>query len=474
MIQKNMKYLLCFLGGIFFALGFPSALAESLFITPLIGVLLLFYFLEQSPLKTRLMLVLLFCLGLNLCGYYWLPKTLQIFGELPFLISHIISLLFALIILPQYIAYALLIPYAKKFTLFLQEKVKINSPSFPIFVQAFILILLENFIPQQFPSHLGHPWIGLGEHLGLAPFLGIPVFSFVSYIFIFALIHYLRRKKHSLLSYAVIFIFIVLNPLLVKSPSQETKNFHVRISQANVGNYLKLESEKGDLDSVEKVMTLFKNLAAEPYLLGKQKADIVIWSETSFPYSLNSNNLKSNIMTTPNIFKEIMNTSGAEFLTGGYDQKSNQKDWFEREYNAVFFFNRSLGLSDVYHKHILIPFGETLPFGPLNSYLSRFLQNIAFFSKGEKFPLFQTQDNFTFITPVCYELLYADFIRNYLMANDRPADIIINLTNDSWYEEPEPQQHLFLTRWRALEYSIPVIRSTNTGITTLIMPNVKL
>ena len=52
------------------------------------------------------------------------------------------------------------------------------------------------------------------------------------------------------------------------------------------------------------------------------------------------------------------------------------------------------------------------------------------------------------------------------------AQFMINLTNDSWYgNTAEPFQHLFLTKWRALEFNIPVIRSTNTGITTVIFPD---
>ena len=49
---------------------------------------------------------------------------------------------------------------------------------------------------------------------------------------------------------------------------------------------------------------------------------------------------------------------------------------------------------------------------------------------------------------------------------------MINLTNDSWYGNTvEPEQHLFLTRWRAIEFNLPILRSTNTGISTYIKAN---
>ena len=44
-----------------------------------------------------------------------------------------------------------------------------------------------------------------------------------------------------------------------------------------------------------------------------------------------------------------------------------------------------------------------------------------------------------------------------------------NLTNDSWYgNSSEPEQHLFLARWRSVEFGIPMVRSSNTGISTYI------
>src|SRR5690606_38081816 len=51
---------------------------------------------------------------------------------------------------------------------------------------------------------------------------------------------------------------------------------------------------------------------------------------------------------------------------------------------------------------------------------------------------------------------------------DQGAQIIMNLTNDSWYGTwQEPYQHLYMTLARAIEFRRPVVRSTNTGISTV-------
>jgi apolipoprotein N-acyltransferase len=68
---------------------------------------------------------------------------------------------------------------------------------------------------------------------------------------------------------------------------------------------------------------------------------------------------------------------------------------------------------------------------------------------------------------ICYEGLYPEFS----MALSREgAQIFANVTNDSWFGSNfEPYQHMYMTFARAIEFRRPLIRSTNTGITTAIL-----
>jgi apolipoprotein N-acyltransferase len=48
------------------------------------------------------------------------------------------------------------------------------------------------------------------------------------------------------------------------------------------------------------------------------------------------------------------------------------------------------------------------------------------------------------------------------------ADILVNLTNDGWFRSsPGPYQHAELSVFRAVETRRPLIRATNSGITTV-------
>ena len=73
---------------------------------------------------------------------------------------------------------------------------------------------------------------------------------------------------------------------------------------------------------------------------------------------------------------------------------------------------------------------------------------------------------------ICYEVLFPWLIFNQLNTENSSPNFFINITNDSWYgDTSEPEQHLFLSRWRAIEFGIPLVRSTNTGISTIVEPN---
>ncbi|SVD85200.1 uncharacterized protein METZ01_LOCUS438054 [marine metagenome] len=70
---------------------------------------------------------------------------------------------------------------------------------------------------------------------------------------------------------------------------------------------------------------------------------------------------------------------------------------------------------------------------------------------------------------VCFESTIPTLSREFVR---RGAEILIFVVNDGWYEHPpEPQQHAKQAIFRAIENRRPVVRSTNTGISTIIEPS---
>jgi apolipoprotein N-acyltransferase len=61
---------------------------------------------------------------------------------------------------------------------------------------------------------------------------------------------------------------------------------------------------------------------------------------------------------------------------------------------------------------------------------------------------------------VCLEDVLPDFGRDLV---ELEPDLLVNLTNDSWFGGAEPLQHEALARYRPVELGVPMVRAVNTG-----------
>jgi apolipoprotein N-acyltransferase len=460
MIKKILMYSIPIIAGSFYATGFPMFGNYTFLLGPVFAFCFLNWSLEKTnSLKKQILIGILFSFGFYQTGYYWIPHLLLEFGGLAAPFNYLLGLLFSLILLPQVYFY-----------IFFKRNFK------NIFALAFLYSLLEFFIPQQFPSHLGHTFISLTPYLPLnfASIFGSPFYSFIVCVFGLTLLAHFKTKRTPWPYYGFIGAALILSsiPMDFHTP-KKTHQLNLRIVQPNIGNFLKVDSERGGSNSMKNVFMSYFDLSTAQ---SSTPIDLVIWPETAYPTLLSSKILKQvGSSQTPQLFKDIINQNSAELFVGGYDlnTKSQGSFGFETDFNTAFYFSNKSELKDVYHKIKLIPFGEGLPFGPLNQFLSKYVTNVSFFAKGDNFTQFTLPSGRKFSSAICYEILFPGFIRD-LLNNDPKieSDFIINLTNDSWYGDTfEPYQHLFLTKWRALEYKIPIIRSTNTGITTVIYPD---
>jgi apolipoprotein N-acyltransferase len=69
---------------------------------------------------------------------------------------------------------------------------------------------------------------------------------------------------------------------------------------------------------------------------------------------------------------------------------------------------------------------------------------------------------------ICYDVLFSDFVAD---AAGLGADLIITLSNDSWFpDERAPRLHLVSAAFRSIETRLPQVRATNSGISAVISP----
>jgi apolipoprotein N-acyltransferase len=136
-----------------------------------------------------------------------------------------------------------------------------------------------------------------------------------------------------------------------------------------------------------------------------------------------------------------------------------------RYYNSVV----SLGAADVqlYRKRHLVPFGETIPLEPVVGWFIRAVLAIPLADQAAGEP---GQPPFAAAGQrVAVNICYEDAFGNELRPQARDATLIVNVTNDAWYGRSlAAEQHNQIGAMRALETGRPLLRATNTGITSAI------
>ncbi|MFX5476395.1 nitrilase-related carbon-nitrogen hydrolase, partial [Acinetobacter baumannii] len=71
-----------------------------------------------------------------------------------------------------------------------------------------------------------------------------------------------------------------------------------------------------------------------------------------------------------------------------------------------------------------------------------------------------------------YEDLFGEEIARTLRGQPQPANVLVNVTNLAWFGDTIAlDQHLQISRMRALETRRPMLRSTNTGMTAVVAPD---
>jgi apolipoprotein N-acyltransferase len=139
-----------------------------------------------------------------------------------------------------------------------------------------------------------------------------------------------------------------------------------------------------------------------------------------------------------------------------------------RYYNTVV----ALGSSPLqfYRKNHLVPFGETIPLKPV---IGWFVRSVLAIPLADQARGGATQPPLDVAgTRVAIDICYEDAFGAELIHAARSAALLVNVTNDAWYGRSiAALQHNQIAAMRALEFGRPMLRATNTGITSYIGPD---
>ncbi|NRB67888.1 MAG: apolipoprotein N-acyltransferase [Vibrio sp.] len=190
-------------------------------------------------------------------------------------------------------------------------------------------------------------------------------------------------------------------------------------------------------------------------------ADIIVWPEAAIPaFEFEISTYLSNLDSAAK-----MNHSAV--ITGVVNQGEDRQF-----YNSILtvgqtpYGDYSFDMSERYHKHHLLPFGEFVPFESILRPLAPlFNLPMSSFSRGDFIQPNIDANGKQLAPALCYEIIFNEQVRENVTED---TDFILTLSNDAWFGKSiGPLQHMEIARMRALELGKPVIRSTNNGVTAV-------
>jgi apolipoprotein N-acyltransferase len=248
----------------------------------------------------------------------------------------------------------------------------------------------------------------------------------------------------------------------------------IAVVQANIGDFDKIAAERGLSGAADKVIqTLFS--MTDDALKHEPRPQAVIWPETSYPATFRTPS-NAEEMDRDHRVENFARSRKVPILFGGYDH------FADKDYNAFFFLSPdpSPGVAgpgdlQIYRKNMLLLFGEYIPGAEYFDFLKNLFPQVGNFGRGVGPSVLTIARGPNDRDPVrtgpiiCYEALFPNYV---IGAARQGSQLILNITNDSWFgESGEPILHLSLTTFRSIETRLPQLRATNTGISTLMLPD---
>lgn len=282
------------------------------------------------------------------------------------------------------------------------------------------------------------------------------------------------RRRYSLYSFylALIVVPFILSFVMYHNYEEKTNPKEIAILQPNIEPY----QDKFNFMTRQQQDDILISLAEKAVT---PNTSFVLGPET-FTWHIDEDN--PSIHTTVNRINRFLDdNSHTSFVVGVISLKrfytrnaptltarKGNGFWYET-YNASMIMD-STGKCDFFHKSKLVVLTEFIPYpkllAPINKLAIELGGATGSYGTQPEITIFEGVDGTKIGTAICYESVYGDYYRDYIL---KGAQVMSIITNDGWWSNtPGYKQHLRYASLRAIETRRSIARSANTGISAFI------
>jgi apolipoprotein N-acyltransferase len=282
------------------------------------------------------------------------------------------------------------------------------------------------------------------------------------------------KTYKNLIAAVLTLILPVVLSMFVKISNRLPAEKNIVVVQPNIDPYVKVSEAAGSFEAQLKILINTSEKQID------DKTSLVVWPETALysPSGIDEASMKENFFLNP-LWAFLQRHPQMSLFTGIESYRQfDQKTKFSQEFDGRFFesYNGSVlldssGAIALYHKSMLVPGVETLPWFLkfLSKWFDKFGGTTAGYAKQNERTVLNEKNGFQIAPAICYESIYGEFMSKYIRNG---ANLICIITNDGWWKKtPGHKQHMNYARLRAIETRTWIARSANTGISCFIDPN---
>jgi apolipoprotein N-acyltransferase len=381
-------------------------------------------------------------LATNLPAFYWLVYTIHVFGGFGYPLASFFYIVLTLYAALEFVVFAM----ALRRTGF--GPLGLAAPA--------LWVSLEFLYPNLFPWRMANSQFHAPVLMQIGDVTGPFGLSFVMLWISAALAMLLETPRRILplaasatATVAVVLYGVVRLPAIDRAMAA-APTVRVGLVQGDVGI-----KEKGDVRYFDVNLEKYQQLSEDL----QDKADLIVWPETVSQHWIEANTKRLEGSENPfDDLRTYLIFGGLAFRMHGHDRPD--------EFNSAFLIGPGGVVLDRYDKHVLMPFGEYIPFGSYFPVLYSLSPETGGFTPGTGVSVFDVPGKVRVGQLICYEDLLASMSRHATQAG---AEVLLNILNDAWYgNTAAPYQHQALALWRAVENRRYLLRCSNSGVTSII------